>query len=164
MAVETGGHCRKCGESDPARRNGRCMNVPASSHDWVVPFVNPPAHACRHCKKLLTDFRIADGCPCNSPRGINHGLVPKECCTCKECDPAQTGSSRIRDVKPAPETEVPEGVIQERTDVEGRRSWVLVIAPEAGLDLSGIAESLGDTAEVCRSEGKKLRITIEEIA
>ena len=37
---------------------------------------------------------IADGCPCNSLRGINHGLVPRETCTCPECDPLQTGSTR----------------------------------------------------------------------
>lgn len=38
--------------------------------------------------------KIADGCPCNTPRGINHGLVPKNTCTCEECDPEQTGSVR----------------------------------------------------------------------
>jgi len=37
---------------------------------------------------------IADGCRCNSPRGINHGLVPVDVCTCVECDPEQTGASR----------------------------------------------------------------------
>lgn len=37
---------------------------------------------------------VADGCPCNSPRGINHGIVPKHVCTCDECDPEQTGSVR----------------------------------------------------------------------
>lgn len=37
---------------------------------------------------------IADGCPCNSPRGINHGLVPEHTCTCSICDPEQTGAVR----------------------------------------------------------------------
>ena len=52
---------------------------------------------CQGCRTPL-DFsnrRIADGCPCNSPRGVNHGLVPKNTCTCLECDPAQTGGTRI---------------------------------------------------------------------
>jgi hypothetical protein len=44
----------------------------------------------------LENFRIADGCPCNTPRGINHGRVPVDTCTCTTCDPAQTGSTRYR--------------------------------------------------------------------
>lgn len=56
-------------------------------------------HACRGCGKALilpANQVIADGCPCNSPRGINHGFVPKDVCTCSECDPDKTGSSRMR--------------------------------------------------------------------
>ena len=51
---------------------------------------------CRNCRKSLDpkNYRIADGCPCNSPRGVNHGLVAKETCVCVECDPEQTGSTR----------------------------------------------------------------------
>jgi hypothetical protein len=50
---------------------------------------------CRGCgKKLSGDERVADGCPCNFPRGINHGLVPKHVCTCDECDHELTGSTR----------------------------------------------------------------------
>jgi hypothetical protein len=52
---------------------------------------------CRGCAAPLSSFnfdKIADGCPCNSGRGVNHGLVPKNTCTCVECDPAQTGSVR----------------------------------------------------------------------
>jgi hypothetical protein len=52
---------------------------------------------CRGCQKPLLKANratIADGCPCNSPRGVNHGLVPKNTCTCLVCDPAQTGSVR----------------------------------------------------------------------
>ena len=52
---------------------------------------------CRGCHQPIDpkNFgKIADGCPCNSPRGINHGLVPVNTCTCKECDPEQTGSVR----------------------------------------------------------------------
>ncbi len=37
---------------------------------------------------------IADGCPCNSPRGVNHGIIPFFACTCEVCDPEQTGSAR----------------------------------------------------------------------
>jgi hypothetical protein len=60
--------------------------------------VNETTIVCRGCgaTRLLdeTSLSIADGCPCNSPRGVNHGLVPKNTCTCLECDPEQTGSTR----------------------------------------------------------------------
>lgn len=51
---------------------------------------------CRGCEKPLleTNLRMADGCSCNSPRGVNHGLVPTNVCTCDVCDPAKTGSTR----------------------------------------------------------------------
>jgi hypothetical protein len=55
---------------------------------------------CRACGKLFIlpdNARIADGCPCNSLRGVNHGLVPRDVCTCVGCDPAQTGASRVRE-------------------------------------------------------------------
>lgn len=55
---------------------------------------------CRGCGKTINlseNMRIADGCPCNSARGVNHGLVPHDVCTCVECDPAQTGASRVRE-------------------------------------------------------------------
>jgi hypothetical protein len=53
---------------------------------------------CRGCGLVLHDTNrtMADGCHCNSRRGINHGRVDKLVCTCAECDPAQTGSSRWR--------------------------------------------------------------------
>ncbi len=58
-------------------------------------------YTCHGCGKLLEmtslALRTCDGCPCNSPRGINHGIVAKEVCTCAECDPKQLGASRIRD-------------------------------------------------------------------
>jgi len=52
---------------------------------------------CLGCERPLhpRNLRIADGCPCNGPRGINHGLVPKNTCTCVLCDPAQTGGTRV---------------------------------------------------------------------
>jgi hypothetical protein len=52
--------------------------------------------SCRACGKELTPecAWVADGCPCNSPRGVNHGLVPRRTCACAECDPDQTGSTR----------------------------------------------------------------------
>jgi len=50
---------------------------------------------CRGCGKPLTgDETVCDGCICNHPRGINHGLVPKHVCTCNDCDPEVTGSVR----------------------------------------------------------------------
>lgn len=58
------------------------------------PYTNPDL--CRGCKGMILpeNRTIADGCSCNSPRGINHGLVPKNTCTCTICDPMQTGSTR----------------------------------------------------------------------
>ena len=43
--------------------------------------------ACRGCGKPLLpeNIPLCDGCPCNCKQGANHGLVPKECCTCDEC-------------------------------------------------------------------------------
>jgi len=53
---------------------------------------------CLGCGQYLkpTNLTVADGCPCNSRRGVNHGRVPRETCTCAECDPVQTGSSRYK--------------------------------------------------------------------
>lgn len=64
------------------------------------------ARACRGCgRSLVTEnYRIADGCSCNSARGVNHGLVSKNTCTCAECDPEQTGSTRYQ---PLEEKKVP---------------------------------------------------------
>lgn len=60
--------------------------------------VHAEQFACRACGKPIEPHnvagRVADGCPCNSARGVNHGLVPTWSCTCKECDPAETGSAR----------------------------------------------------------------------
>ena len=52
---------------------------------------------CRACGSMLLpeQRRIADGCPCNSGRGVNHGLVAKNTCTCDACDPKQTGSTEV---------------------------------------------------------------------
>ena len=53
---------------------------------------------CRGCGKKLEDSNrtLADGCPCNTPRGVNHGLVDPLVCTCGVCDPKETGASRWR--------------------------------------------------------------------
>ncbi len=60
----------------------------------VDPFAG---RVCRACKApiLASNVAIADQCPCNSGRGINHGIVAPEVCTCAVCDPDQTGSSRV---------------------------------------------------------------------
>lgn len=74
-----------------AREIARALDAFAASRPSVAA---PPA--CRGCEAPLLpeNRRVADGCPCNSRRGINHGLVAKDTCTCIECDPAQTGSTR----------------------------------------------------------------------
>ena len=70
--------------------------------DPLRPFAQCPSHPdpprCRGCIRFLKpeNATMADGCPCNSPRGINHGLVPSEVCCCKVCDPTETGASRQR--------------------------------------------------------------------
>ena len=53
--------------------------------------------SCRGCGAEIDEANvaIADQCPCNSGRGVNHGIVSREICTCSECDPAGTGSSRV---------------------------------------------------------------------
>jgi len=56
---------------------------------------NQSEPVCRGCGRVLDmKANLCDGCPCNSPKGINHGLVPKRLCTCPECDPEQTGAPR----------------------------------------------------------------------
>lgn len=85
-------------EGAPALSATRLQEMARISPD-TYPFEDlfGPPDDCRHCggALLVENRRIADGCPCNSPRGINHGLVAKNTCTCLECDPAQTGSTRI---------------------------------------------------------------------
>lgn len=57
---------------------------------------------CRGCGLDLhpeNEGWCADGCPCNSPRGVNHGLVPETTCTCEVCDPEKTGAVRQKKVE-----------------------------------------------------------------
>jgi len=70
---------------------------PTEDEHGDFPYSNPDL--CRGCGKMILpeNRRVADGCPCNSPRGINHGLVPIHTCTCVECDPEQTGSTRYKE-------------------------------------------------------------------
>src|SRR5271170_3172161 len=66
---------------------------PFSHYDPSCPKTAP---VCRGCEQILlaANLRVADGCPCNTKRGINHGLVPVDTCTCSACDPSESGSSR----------------------------------------------------------------------
>jgi len=63
-----------------------------------------PQPVCRECGVPLRheNLRCADGCPCNSPRGVNHGLVPTNVCACVACDPEETGSVRTLPKPTAP--------------------------------------------------------------
>lgn len=77
---------------------GRTVDVgmgPLASWCPLHPFVTwrDPCRACG-APLLPQNATMADGCPCNSVRGINHGLVAKETCTCVECDLEETGSTR----------------------------------------------------------------------
>lgn len=102
------------GGNEPGAASGVLLEQPADApevrrgdEDLV------PAPPCRGCGKTLdTNNYMADGCPCNSPRGVNHGLVPVNVCTCEACDPEQTGSIRRSSVPP-----------REGTPVTGRDSW-----------------------------------------
>lgn len=51
-------------------------------------------NACQGCGKpiLKANLTMSDGCPCNSPRGVNHGLVPKSTCACDACDRGRSPS------------------------------------------------------------------------
>lgn len=55
-----------------------------------------PTVWCRGCgfPLELRNAWMNDGCSCPSPRGVNHGLVDKKTCTCKECDPGNLGLAR----------------------------------------------------------------------
>lgn len=63
-----------------------CMLLNSSQVEFV-PEVTIAHPVCRGCNQPLKaeNAWMSDGCPCNNPRGINHGLVPKEVCTCDEC-------------------------------------------------------------------------------
>jgi hypothetical protein len=93
----------KAPDRDDARFAKELLLAEASGFDQGrYAAVAEPPH-CRACGKELTPecAWVADGCPCNSQRGINHGLVPRRTCTCEACDPEQTGSTR----KPPADTE-----------------------------------------------------------
>lgn len=72
-----------------------CMLLNSSQVEFV-PEVTPAHPVCRGCNQPLKaeNAWMSDGCPCNNPRGINHGLVPTHICTCDKCDQQQTGGTR----------------------------------------------------------------------
>lgn len=80
--------CGHTEDADGRARLVRCVEEQLFSA-WV-------GKQCNGCGKPLwrDNLTLADCCPCNSGRGINHGLIPKDACTCDVCDPARTGSSR----------------------------------------------------------------------
>ncbi len=81
-----------------------CMLLNSSQVEFV-PEVTPAHPVCRGCNQPLKaeNAWMSDGCPCNNPRGINHGLVPKGVCTCDECSPQPTAAER--DVPPENDVE-----------------------------------------------------------
>jgi len=61
---------------------GEAVHELRREHGWSLRGLSVRADVCRCCGAALTgDERTADGCPCNSRRGINHGLVPAHVCT-----------------------------------------------------------------------------------
>lgn len=69
------------------RRAKLRVAVGAFVGDKPVPELPRPTAVCRACGEPLVpeNSRVADGCPCNSPRGVNHGLVPAGVCACDSC-------------------------------------------------------------------------------
>ncbi len=59
---------------------------------------------CRGCDKPLLpeNTNLSDGCPCNSRRGINHGLVDWNTCKCDWCDPDRAHPACPAHGKPLP--------------------------------------------------------------
>lgn len=128
----------------------------------------PPAseQRCRACSKPLLpeNQRVADGCPCNSPRGVNHGLVATNTCTCIECDPAQTGSTRYPH-RPAPPEQPArcDGVrrVFNEESFEGecnlvdRKAMLFVGTPQRAVDIEFILRH--------RWVGKRVRVTLVEV-
>lgn len=57
---------------------------------------------CRGCGEELDSANhvIADGCPCNSKGGLNHGLVPEYVCCCDKCFPDSNETHRYARKKP----------------------------------------------------------------
>ena len=86
------GACQGCGRLNGVEAGGLCLDCRQIKNRALLSQDN----RCRGCGELLDwrNLRVADMCPCNSGRGINHGLVPPKTCTCVECDPQQTGSTR----------------------------------------------------------------------
>lgn len=84
----------KMADGNVATPLGPDDRYPSEDENGSFPYSNPDL--CRGCGGMILpeNRRVADGCPCNSARGVNHGLVPKNTCTCVTCDPAQTGSTR----------------------------------------------------------------------
>jgi hypothetical protein len=102
----------------------------------------PLAASCRACGTRLHGDWVADGCPCNSPRGINHGIVPAYVCTCPICDPEESGSARARpaDVERLHRRE------QELWDAHAREWFPLLDRFKMGRTGRGFVESLTCTA------------------
>ena len=90
------GACQGCGRLNGVEAGGLCLDCRQIKNRVLLSQDN----RCRGCGELLDwrNLRVADMCPCNSGRGINHGLVPPKTCTCVECDPQQTGSTRYGEV------------------------------------------------------------------
>jgi len=97
------GACNACGRRETVEvdTGGLCLDCRQIKNTFLFGQQN----ACRGCGKILEwkHLRFADMCPCNSARGVNHGLVPPKTCTCIECDPAQTGSTRYDPLPPKPD-------------------------------------------------------------
>lgn len=154
------GFARACAEAadtvDQLRQQVAALQLAGGA---AVAKLLPPT--CRNCGHPLTpaNERIADGCPCNSPRGINHGLVPTHVCTCHACDPAQTGSVRLRetDALRARVAELEGGIV-----AEARRTTKTIEIYENTLCAIGVALGKPDPTDIVSTLRARLKELIDE--
>lgn len=98
-----------------------CMLLNSSQVEFV-PEVTPAHPVCRGCNQPLKaeNAWMSDGCPCNNPRGINHGLVPKEVCTCEECAKPDHIVDANKMIEPATDFDFDEAANKAAAVIKGR--------------------------------------------
>lgn len=98
-----------------------CMLLNSSQVEFV-PEVTPAHPVCRGCNQPLKaeNAWMSDGCPCNNPRGINHGLVPKEVCTCEECAKPDHIVDANKMIEPATDFDFDEAASKAAAVIKGR--------------------------------------------
>jgi len=127
-----------------------CMLLNSSQVEFA-PEVTPAHPVCRGCNQPLKaeNAWMSDGCPCNNPRGINHGLVPKEVCTCDEC--AET--DHIVDANKMIEPAASDSILGVRHWQDAQRGVEVVNKS----DYDAVAASRDEWERECDSQRKAIR-------